>query len=89
MTLWIMRHCGQHWRKILFTNKVDKNFEGTTSETTGVVRVYGKVSDVFLVKNGVRQGDVLAPTLFNLVFDAVICMFLQKHLGHGLTVLRI
>ena len=30
---------------------------------------------------------MLAPTLFNLFFDAVICMFLQKHPGHGLTVL--
>ena len=56
-------------------------------ETTGAVRAYGKVSDVFLIKNGVRQGDVLAPTLFNLFFDAVTCMFLQKHPGHGLTVL--
>ena len=56
-------------------------------ETTGAVRAYGKVSDVFLIKNGVRQGDVLAPTLFNLFFDAVTCMFLKKHTGHGLTVL--
>ena len=56
-------------------------------ETTGAVKAYGKVSDVFFRKNRVKQGDALAQTLFNVFFDAVICMFLQKHTGHGLTVL--
>ena len=56
-------------------------------ETQGAVRAYGKVSDMFSINNGVRQGDVLAPTLFNLFFDAVICMSLEKHPGHGITVL--
>ena len=56
-------------------------------ETQGAVRAYGRVSEEFLTRNGVRQGDVLAPTLFNLFFDAVICMAMQKHPEHGLTVL--
>ena len=56
-------------------------------ETQGAVRAYGRVSEEFLIRNGVRQGDVLAPTLFNLFFDAVICMAMQKHPEHGLTVL--
>ena len=56
-------------------------------ETQGAVRAYGKVSDMFSINNGVRQGDVLAPTLFNLFFDAVICMSLEKHPEHGITVL--
>ena len=51
--------------------------------TKGVVRAYGKVSDEFPIMNGVRQGDILAPTLFNLFFDAVIDMAVSKHPGHG------
>ena len=33
--------------------------------TRGAVHAYGKVSKEFSIRNGVRQGDVLAPTLFN------------------------
>ena len=38
----------------------------------GVVRAYGQLSSDFAINNGVRQGDVLAPTLFNLFLDAVL-----------------
>ena len=55
--------------------------------TLGAVRAYGRVSKEFSIRNGVLQGDVLAPTLFNLFFDAVMCMAMQKHPGHGLAVL--
>ena len=51
------------------------------------MRAYGKVSKEFPIKNGVRQGDVLAPTLFNLFFDAVISMALERHPGYGVKVL--
>ena len=56
-------------------------------DTSGAVRAYGKVSKEFRIGNGVRQGDVLEPILFNLFFDAVINMSLQKHLGNGITIL--
>lgn len=49
-------------------------------DTGGAVRTYGKVSKLFWIGDGVRQGDVLAPMLFNLIFDAVN-MSLQKHPG--------
>ena len=45
---------------------------------------YGKVSEEFLIKSSDWQGDVLAPTLFNLYFDAVILMALAQHPGCGL-----
>ena len=32
-------------------------------DTSGAVRAYGKVSKEFAIGNGVRQGDVLAPTV--------------------------
>ena len=51
--------------------------------TKGVVRAYGKVSDEFPIMNGVRQGDILGPTLFNLYFDAVTDMAVSKHPRHG------
>ena len=41
----------------------------------------------FPMKNGVRQGDVLPPILFNLFFDAVISMALARHPDYGVKVL--
>ena len=55
--------------------------------TSGAVRAYGKVSKKFAIGNGVRQGDVLAPSLFNLFFDAVVSMALERHPENGLTIL--
>jgi hypothetical protein len=40
--------------------------------STAAVRAYGKRSAEFDVTSGVRQGCVLAPTLFNLYFDLII-----------------
>ena len=56
-------------------------------DTGGAVRAYGTVSKEFPIKNGVRQGDVLAPILFNLFFDAVISMVLARHPDYGVKVL--
>ena len=47
--------------------------------STAAVRTYGKISDKFPVTCGVRQGCVLAPTLFNLYFDVAIHMALDEH----------
>ena len=47
------------------------------------MRAYGKVSEEFVVSSGVRQGCVLAPTLFNMYFDAVIHMALEEHRSQG------
>ena len=55
--------------------------------TIGAVRAYGKVSSEFDVTTGVRQGDVLAPVLFNLFLGAVIAATLSKHPGSGIRML--
>ena len=47
------------------------------------VRAYGKISEEFQVSSGVRQGCILAPTLFNLYFDLVIQMALEEHQEEG------
>ena len=36
------------------------------------VRIGGVLSESFRVRNGLRQGCTLAPTLFNLFFSAVV-----------------
>ena len=49
------------------------------------VRAYGRTSEEFSVTSGVRQGCVLAPTLFNFYLDAVLHLaidtFNQKGMG--------
>ena len=52
------------------------------------VRAYGRVSESFDVTCGVHQGCVLAPTLFNLYFDAVIHMSLDSRQGVGIAYLH-
>ena len=47
--------------------------------STAAVKTYGKTSDKFPVTCSVRQGCVLAPTLFNLYFDVAIHMALDEH----------
>ena len=38
----------------------------------GKVSVSGEISEDFEIKNGVKQGDPLAPTLFTLFLTAVL-----------------
>ena len=52
-------------------------------DSTTAVRAYGKLSDKFSVTGNVRQGCVLAPTLFNFYFDAAIYMALEEHHQQG------
>ena len=52
-------------------------------QSTAAIRAYGKTSEEFAVKYGVRQGCMLAPTLFNMFFDAVIRMAIDNHLEEG------
>ena len=52
--------------------------------TSGAVRAYGRVSKEFAITTGVRQGDVLAPTLSNLFFDAVVTASMAHHPKYGI-----
>ena len=66
-TLWlVLQHCYHLPPKLLTIIKA------LHDHTSAAVRSYGKISDLFSVSVGVKQGCVLAPTLFNLFFDAVI-----------------
>ena len=54
------------------------------SGTEGVIRYDGKLSEEFPINVGVKQGDVLAPMMFNLYLDAVTRVTLQKHKNLGI-----
>ena len=56
-------------------------------DTKGAVRAYGRVSEEFEITTGFRQGDVLAPTLFNVFFDTVITSTLIRHPDCGVKLL--
>nr|VZI25912.1 unnamed protein product [Spirometra erinaceieuropaei] len=51
-----------------FTQMVRQLHDGMTARVTG----NGTVSDAFTVTNGAKQGCVLAPTLFNLMFSLML-----------------
>ena len=42
------------------------------TETYGRVRVGKNLSDMFLIRNGLKQGDVLSPLLFNFALEYAI-----------------
>ncbi|KAL4112841.1 hypothetical protein QTP88_016561 [Uroleucon formosanum] len=42
------------------------------NNTQNVVRIIGEISEPFIVKNGLRQGDALSPVLFNLPLEEII-----------------
>ena len=51
------------------------------SDTRSAVKCGGSISDSFLVGSGVRQGCVLAPTLFSVAMDWVLGRALADHPG--------
>ena len=53
--------------------------------TTGIVRAEQQTSEEFPINVGVKQGDVLAPVLFNLVLDAVTRVPMNKHPDKGVS----
>ena len=51
------------------------------------VRVGSTVTDRFEVRNGLRQGCTLAPTLFNIYFSAMVVDWCNRISGAGVSVL--
>jgi hypothetical protein len=42
------------------------------TETYNKVRVYKNLSDIFSIRNGLKQGDALSPLIFNFTLDYAI-----------------
>ena len=53
--------------------------EALHKETYEVVRFGGQLSKEYKIESGVKQGDVLAQTLFNLFLDVIIRSAMLKH----------
>jgi hypothetical protein len=52
------------------TSKTDITLiKATTKDTTAQVRIQTELTNVFLMKNGLKQGDRLATILFNLSLE--------------------
>ena len=51
------------------------------------VRVGSTSTESFEVKNGLRQGCTLAPTLFNVYFSGMVASWRMKHASEGVSVL--
>ena len=76
------------WRVLPQTGlsgKVQRLLHSLHSNTRAFIRAHGKLSDPFQVTNGVRQGCVLAPAMFNIFLDHVIRTAL-KNSPHGITI---
>ena len=73
--------------RYLLPEKLIKILRVLHQGTKGAVRGYGKVSKGFDITTGVRQGDVLAPDMFNLFFDAVIEATSAEHPRSGVMML--
>ena len=48
---------------------------------TGIVRLKEEVTENFEIKNGLMQGCVIAPKLFNLFFAKALAQALDTHVG--------
>ena len=66
-----------------FSEKFVSIIEALNKETYGMVRFEGQLSEEYKVKSGVKQDDVLAPTLFNLLLDVIIRTAMMKHPDAG------
>lgn len=53
-------------------SKLVRIIRATMQNTTGHVRIGGKLSDSFRITEGLKQGNRLAPMLFNLALEHVI-----------------
>jgi hypothetical protein len=57
--------------------KLERLIKLSLSETHGRVPVGKHLSDTFPIKNGLKQGDVLSPLLFNFALEYAIRNFRQ------------
>ena len=69
-----------------FPQKLIETMKSFYHNTTSKVRAYGCLSESFEIRNGVRQGDVLAPNLFNFYLNAMMSMALGNHPNEGLSI---
>ena len=66
------------------SGKLQRLLQELHTDTRATVKAYGQSSEPFDINNGVRQGCVLAPALFNLFLDHVVRQALNN-IDEGVT----
>jgi hypothetical protein len=51
------------------------------NEISSKVRIGKRLSDMFPVQNGLKQGDTLSPLLFNVALEYAIMMVQKNQMG--------
>ncbi len=70
--LWrICKHYG-------LTDKIIRLLKLTYKNTRAKVRINGELSESFVIENGVMQGGIPSPVLFNILFDFIIRKVLEE-----------
>jgi len=72
-------------RQAGLSEKLQRLLKELHTNSHASVRAYGQLSEPFSINNGVRQGCVLAPALFNLFLDHVVNQAL-KDSNEGVTI---
>ncbi|KAL4113922.1 hypothetical protein QTP88_017474 [Uroleucon formosanum] len=68
-------NCNKLWtalKKFGIPEKLVRLIKMCNSNTQNVFRIMGEISEPFIVKNGLRQGDALSPVLLNLALEEII-----------------
>ena len=68
--------------KLKVNTKLQKVIKSVCNEVRGVVRLKGKKSKTFEMKNGLKQGDSLSPLLFIAIMDQVLKQCKSKTKKH-------
>ena len=77
-------HWSALWKALeaeLVPPKIIRLLQQSYSGSSSQVRIRNEMSEVFAIKTGVRQGDVVSPLLFNIVVDTIMRKVFQN--GHG------
>ena len=73
------------WDKLKLLNKIDNSYwraiVNSNENSSGKIKIIDKILDEFKIKDGVKQGGVLSPFLFNLYINNLLDECLRAYIG--------